>query len=119
MPKCVLSCAKCNTEFTQAEVQTESPSSADPFTWPVSKPEFPAGGILIECLSGTNLFFDRLEPQKHARVGLHFNFKLFSTIPVRVPLPIVIGMLMPPLPVIILLSAVLLGEITIISMLLI
>ena len=45
----VLYCPHCNEAFTQSEIPETSSSVYDPFTSTVMKPEFPNGGLSLEC----------------------------------------------------------------------
>jgi len=49
MPRWVLNCPECNTEFIYTEIAGTQSSSFDLFTGLLPKPEFPAAGLLLEC----------------------------------------------------------------------
>ncbi len=50
VPRWVLSCPKCEQEFTHTEIQADYRSpQIDPFSWIVDKPEMTKGGASLEC----------------------------------------------------------------------
>jgi hypothetical protein len=50
VPRWTLFCADCKKEFTHSEIA----DAEDPFiAWKATKPEFPAGGLRLECPSCT------------------------------------------------------------------
>lgn len=48
MPRWMLHCEQCSKAFPYSEVTFEHPA-ADAFAWLGSKPNFPQGGISLEC----------------------------------------------------------------------
>lgn len=50
MPRWMLDCRSCDKPFPYSEVTFEDPPS-DAFAWLGNKPNFPDGGISVECPS--------------------------------------------------------------------
>jgi hypothetical protein len=48
MARWVLGCTKCKVDFTHSEILPNN-SLPDPFVGFARKPEFPTGGLAIEC----------------------------------------------------------------------
>ena len=48
MPRWVLGCPGCNKDFTHSEIKL-SAEPLDPFMWLGDKPEFPVGGLSLQC----------------------------------------------------------------------
>jgi hypothetical protein len=46
MARWVLGCNNCKSDFTHTEI---APSDFDPFVRTAPKPEFPAGGLSVNC----------------------------------------------------------------------
>jgi endogenous inhibitor of DNA gyrase (YacG/DUF329 family) len=49
MPQWVLRCPECNANFTHSEIATENQPLRDSFAGLAVKPEFPEGGMRLEC----------------------------------------------------------------------
>jgi hypothetical protein len=48
-PRWMLTCDKCNSEFAYSDVLDRRSQRDNPFTGNVHKPEFPSGGLSLEC----------------------------------------------------------------------
>ena len=56
MPRWVLECTGCTTEFMHSQIDGGGDSAYDPFTLTASKPEFPVGGLSIVCPNCSHTF---------------------------------------------------------------